>query len=153
MSNEAYADFLKSLIDAIPALILVVDEDVNILEYNAAAAALLGRLSKRAFIVLITNLRDEDDQALRGACELLSTRHLVLCASLREKALDAAVAAPVLQFADALRVSAAAHYLQQRDQAIKRLGIRASHLIDITPERLSLSLVNRYLDIKESGQL
>ena len=26
-------------------------------------------------------------------------------------------------------------------------------LIDITPEQLSLTLVNRYLDIKESGQL
>ena len=122
-------------------------------DYAQAAAALLGRLSKRAFIVLITNLRDEDDQALRSACELLSTRHLVLCASLREKALDVAMSAPVVQFTDALRVSATAHYLQQRDHAIKRLGIRASHLIDITPERLSMSLVNRYLDIKESGQL
>lgn len=122
-------------------------------DYTRAAAALLGRLSKRAFIVLITNLRDEDDQALRSACELLSTRHLVLCASLREKALDAAMNTPVQQFTDALRVSATAHYLQQRERAIKRLGIRASHLIDITPERLSMSLVNRYLDIKESGQL
>ncbi|HSY28100.1 MAG TPA: DUF58 domain-containing protein, partial [Burkholderiaceae bacterium] len=122
-------------------------------DYAQAAAALLGKLGKRAFIVLITNLRDEDDQALRSACELLSTRHLVLCASLREKALDAAMSAPVVQFADALRASATAHYLQQREHAIKRLGIRASHLIDITPERLSMSLVNRYLDIKESGQL
>lgn len=122
-------------------------------DYAQAAAALLARLQKRAFIVLITNLRDEDDQALRAACELLSTRHLVLCASLREKALDAAIAAPVQQFNDALRVSATAHYLQQRDEAIKRLGIRGSNLIDITPERLSMSLVNRYLDIKESGQL
>lgn len=122
-------------------------------DYAQAAASLLGRLHKRAFIVLITNLRDEDDQALRSACELLSTLHLVLCASLREKALDAAIVAPVQQFSDALRVSATAHYLQQRDDAIKRLGVRASHLIDITPERLSTSLVNRYLDIKESGQL
>jgi uncharacterized protein (DUF58 family) len=122
-------------------------------DYAQAAAALLSRLQKRAFIVLITNLRDEDDQALRSACELLSTRHLVLCASLREKALDAAIAAPVQQFNDALRVSATAHYLEQRDNAIRRLGIRASNLIDITPERLSMSLVNRYLDIKESGQL
>ena len=36
------ADFLRSLIDAIPAVLLVVDEDVQILEYNLAAAALLG---------------------------------------------------------------------------------------------------------------
>jgi uncharacterized protein (DUF58 family) len=122
-------------------------------DYTQAADVLLSRLRKRAFIVLITNLRDEDDQAMRAACELLSTRHLVLCASLREKALDAALGAPVVQFADALRFCASAHYLQQREDAIKHLGIRASHLIDITPELLSMTLVNRYLGIKESGQL
>jgi len=122
-------------------------------DYTQAATMLLSRLKKRAFIVLITNLRDEDDKAMREACELLATRHLVLCASMREKALDAAVSAPVVAFADALRASATAHYLEQRDFAIKRLGIRASHLFDITPEQLSMTLVNRYRDIKESGQL
>ena len=122
-------------------------------DYTQAATALLTRLKKRAFIVLITNLRDEDDRAMREACELLATRHLVLCASMREKALDLALAAPANNFAAALRSSAAAHYLEQRDYAIKRLGIRASHLFDITPEQLSMTLVNRYRDIKESGQL
>ncbi|WP_394778689.1 DUF58 domain-containing protein [Undibacterium sp.] len=122
-------------------------------DYTQAATALLEKLGKRAFVVLITNLRDEDDRALRTACELISTRHLVMCASLREKALDAAVRTPVENFADALRHSATTHYLQQRSEAIRRLGIRADRLIDITPERLSTVLVNRYRDIKESGQL
>lgn len=122
-------------------------------DYLQAAGQLLARLSKRAFVVIITNVRDEDDLALRKACELLSTRHLVLCASLREKALDLALQQPVVQFDDALRVAATAHYLQQRQDAIKRLGIRASHFIDITPEQLSLALVQRYQGIKESGQL
>ncbi len=122
-------------------------------DYAQAAAALMEKLSKRAFVVLITNLRDEDDRALRIACELISTKHLVMCASLREKALDSAVRGPVAGFADALRQSAAAHYLQQRSEAIRRLGIRADRLIDITPEQLSTALVNRYRDIKESGQL
>lgn len=122
-------------------------------DYTLAASTLLNKLSKRAFVVLITNLRDEDDQAMRSAVELLSSKHLVMCASLREKSLDAALAAPVKQFSDALRFSATVQYLQQRQDAIKRLGIRASHLIDITPEQLSMALVNRYLDIKESGQL
>jgi uncharacterized protein (DUF58 family) len=122
-------------------------------DYTLAASALLNKLNKRAFVVLITNLRDEDDQAMRTACELLSTKHLVLCASLREKSLDTALSTPVRQFPDALRYAASTHYLQQREQAIKRLGIRASQLIDILPERLSFSLVNRYLEIKESGAL
>jgi uncharacterized protein (DUF58 family) len=122
-------------------------------DYTLAASQLLSRLSKRAFVVIITNVHDEDDKALRTACELLSTRHLVMCASLREKALDQALATPANTFGDALRVAASANYLQQRQDAIKRLGIRASHLIDINPEQLSLTLVRRYWDIKESGQL
>ena len=125
----------------------------NAPDYTLAASALLSRLSKRAFVVIITNVRDEDDTALRSACELMSTKHLVVCASLREKIMDRARATGVKTFRDALRYSATVHYLQQRRDAIKRLGIRADRLIDITPEQLSLTLVNRYLDIKESGQL
>jgi uncharacterized protein (DUF58 family) len=122
-------------------------------DYTRAANDLMNRLSKRAFIVLITNLRDEDDMALRSAIDLLSAKHLVLCASLREKALDAAASAPVLGFDDALRQGATEHYLQQRRDAIRRLGLRAGHLIDVTPEKLGVTLLNRYLDIKESGVL
>lgn len=122
-------------------------------DYTLAASALLNKLKKRAFVILITNLRDEDDQAMRSACELLATKHLVLCASLRERSLDNALSTPVLQFNEALRFAATSQYLQLRDAAIKRLGIRATQLIDIAPERLSASLVNRYLDVKESGAL
>lgn len=122
-------------------------------DYTLAASALLRKLQKRAFVVLITNLRDEDDSAIRKACAMLSSKHLVLCASLREKVLDEALSTDVHQFNDALRYSGAAHYLQQRQQAIKRLGLPITQLIDVTPNRLSTSLVNRYLDIKESGQL
>jgi hypothetical protein len=39
MSNEA---LLRSLIDALPAFLFVVDEDVSILDYNASASALVG---------------------------------------------------------------------------------------------------------------
>nr|WP_308627847.1 DUF58 domain-containing protein [Massilia genomosp. 1] len=122
-------------------------------DYLQAASNLLNRLSKRAFVVIITNLRDEDDTALRSACELMSSKHLVICASLREKVMDGTRAKQVDTFASALRYSATVHYLQQRRDAIRRLGIRAERLIDITPDQLSTALVNRYLDIKESGQL
>jgi len=122
-------------------------------DYTQAATALLGKLGKRAFVVLITNLRDEDDQGMRFACDMIATRHMVLCASLREQALDQAVAAPVGDFGAALRHSAALYYLQQRGEAVRRLGLRAGQLIDVVPAQLSMALVDRYLDIKESGRL
>ncbi len=122
-------------------------------DYCLAASALLAKLNKRAFIVLITNVRDEDNQDLRTACELLSTKHLVMCASLRENALDRSLQTAVVDFKQALRYGAIHHYLDKREEAIKRLGLRTNHLIDIAPENLSTALVNRYLDIKESGLL
>ncbi len=140
-------------LDRILAGIYDLQADETAPDFSLAASALMRRLNKRAFIVLITNLRDEDDEAMRSACDLLSTKHLVMCASLREKSLDAILHQPIQQLNDALRYSAALHYLQQRDYAIKHLGIRAGQLIDIIPENLSNALVNRYLDIKESGAL
>lgn len=139
--------------DRLLAGVYDVQPDETAPDYTQAAGALMKKLSKRAFVVLITNLRDEDDQAMRSACELLGTRHMVLCASLREQVLDRAAAAPVAGFQDALRQPAAMLYLQQRRDAIRRLGLRASALVDVAPGQLSAALIERYLDIKESGQL
>ena len=122
-------------------------------DYLLAAQELMSRIRKRAFIVLITNLRDEDDVALRDACQMMASRHMVLCASMRETILDDTLAAPVYQFSDALRLAGTEFYLAQRREAIRRLGMRAHNLIDVTPQHLSASLVDRYLEIKESGQL
>lgn len=139
--------------DRLLAGVYDVQPDETAPDYTQAAGALMKKLSKRAFVVLITNLRDEDDQAMRSACELLGTRHMVLCASLREQALDRAAAVPVASFQDALRQPAAQLYLQQRREAIRRLGLRANALVDVAPGQLSAALIERYLDIKESGQL
>ncbi|CAN7692564.1 DUF58 domain-containing protein [Pseudoduganella sp. LjRoot289] len=139
--------------DRLLAGVYDLQPDESAPDYTLAAGALMKKLNKRAFVVLITNLRDEDDQAMRSAIELLGTHHMVLCASLREQALDRAAAAPVQTFPDALRQPAAMLYLQQRREAIRRLGLRANALVDVAPGQLSTALIERYLDIKESGQL
>ena len=122
-------------------------------DYLAAAEHLLQRLEKRAFVILITNLRDEDDDAMRRVCNLLSSRHLVMCASLREASLDRAASVPVSDFASALRHAAVTHYLEERSESIRRLGISADRLIDVVPKYLGTTLLNRYMDVKRSGRL
>jgi len=42
MDKKEKTDMLKAVFDALPSLVFVVDEDVRILEYNAAASALIG---------------------------------------------------------------------------------------------------------------
>lgn len=122
-------------------------------DYALAAGALLGRLRKRAFVVLLTNLRDEDDQALAAAVRLLSRKHLVLCASLRESALDETLDTPITHFNDALRLAATHDYLAQRSESSRRLGLRGGMLLDVTPNQLPAALVDRYHGIKDAGVL
>ena len=111
------------------------------------------RLKKRALVVLISNLRDEDDDTLLPALRLLQRRHLVLFASLRERALDETAAAPVEDFEGALTHGAAIEYRLRRDAAFRRLKQGNIVCVDVPPQRLALALVNQYLDVKRSGQL
>ncbi len=102
---------------------------------------------------LLTNLRDEDDQALSAAIRLLSRKHLVLCASLRESVLDTTLDIPVTHFNQALRLAATHDYLAQRSESSRRLGLRSGMLLDVAPEQLPTALVDRYHGIKDAGVL
>ncbi|SFF53525.1 Uncharacterized conserved protein, DUF58 family, contains vWF domain [Dyella marensis] len=122
-------------------------------DYLAAASALQARQRRRAFVVLVTNVRDEDDEELRMAVRLLSRRHLVLVVSLRELALDQAAANVDHELDTAIRAAAAMDYLAQRDamhDALRRAGVA---MLDVSCSELSGVLVERYLAVKRAGRL
>ena len=122
-------------------------------DYAAAATRLLLRQKKRALVVLITNLRDEDNADLLPAIGLLRQKHLVLVASMREQALDRELEQAVTGFDQALRHAATRDYLQQREQAVDGLKSSGVLCVDVIPQDLSVALVNQYMDIKASGRL
>ena len=122
-------------------------------DYLQAAQDLLGKLHRRAFVILATNLRDEDDDNLLSALSLLRKRHLVMCANLQETALSQAIQAKVRDFPSALRLCGTEEYLQHRRDALDRLGLDRRTLVDAIPQNLAALLVDRYLDLKESGVL
>jgi uncharacterized protein (DUF58 family) len=102
---------------------------------------------------VLSNLRDEDDDTLVPALQVLRKRHLVLFASLRERVLNEALSAPVSDFDGALAHAAAADYLRGRFASFRRLERCGAQLLDVEPQELPLALVNRYLDIKRGGIL
>ena len=111
------------------------------------------RLRKRSLVIMVTNLRDEDDLELDTALKLLSQAHLVLLTSLRERVLEDTVNGPIDTFTDALRVSAAHAYLKRRHETHRRLSTRGIHSLDALPEQLPIAMINRYLEIKSKGLL
>ena len=122
-------------------------------DYAAAATRLLLRQKKRCLVMLITNLRDEDNSDLLPAIHLLRQKHLVLVASMREQALDTELEREIGDFDQALRHAATREYMQQRRQALDGLKASGVLCLDVTPHNLSVSLVNEYLDIKAGGKL
>ncbi len=122
-------------------------------DYLAAAELLLRRLSKRALIVLATNLRDEDDETLRPAVAQLGRRHAVTLASLKEPVLDELAGAPVEDFDAALTRAAALEYshARRRQAAILRHG--GVQIVDVSPRELPVALINHYWERKRAGNL
>lgn len=122
-------------------------------DYQAAANELLARQKRRALVVLVTNLRDEDDQELLTAVKRIGRQHRVLVASLREEVLDQVRQNPVQTLPEALAYSSAINYLNGRTELHERLSPHGIALLDARPGELGPELVSRYMNWKKAGSL
>jgi uncharacterized protein (DUF58 family) len=122
-------------------------------DYYEAALEVMRRNSRRTLVVILSNLRDEDDDTLRPALALLRERHLVVFASLQEAILGRALTTRVSSFDRALTHAAAAEYLIARERSFRRYAAEGAVMLDVEPRKLAMSLVNRYLHLKRSGRL
>jgi len=143
-SRETINAFLNALYDVQPTL--------RPPDYHAAAVELSRRLKRRSLVVVVSNLRDEDEETLLPALALLKRKHLVLFANLRESALDSVRESPIRTLDDALTYAAGAIYERERAGITRRVESAGAMLLDVPPKELAVRLVNRYLDLKRSGR-
>ncbi|MBV4476377.1 DUF58 domain-containing protein [Pseudomonas botevensis] len=120
-------------------------------DYPAAVNQLLARQQRRALVVLVTNLRDEDDEELLSAVNRLNQHHRVLVASLREDMLDGVRHSPVQTLSEALAYCGAVDYLNARAELHERLDAHGVAVLDIRPSEMGAALVTRYLEMKRTG--
>ena len=130
-----------------------VEPTLAVPDYYRAAAEVMRQVRRRALVIMLTNLRDEDDDGLLPALSLLRSRHLVVLASLREAILARALTARVDSFDRAVTHAAAADYLALRERVFRRIGASGVMTLDVEPEKLPIALVNRYLELKRGGRL
>jgi uncharacterized protein (DUF58 family) len=121
-------------------------------DYITAAEELMTRQRKRALVVLMTNLREEDADLL-PALRLLGKRHVVILANLRERVLDETVQRRPTGFREALRLAASHDYLTERKQYQSQCLPLAHAVLDCTPQELPVKVVNAYWQVKRSGRL
>ncbi|WP_336347261.1 DUF58 domain-containing protein [Pseudomonas monsensis] len=122
-------------------------------DYQAAVNQLLLRHKRRALVILVTNLRDEDDDELLNAVKRLSTQHRVLVASLREETLDTLRQTTVQTLPEALAYCGTVNYLNERAELHERLSAHGVPVVDVRPPELGAELVTQYLQWKRAGNL
>ena len=122
-------------------------------DFLQAARQVMVRQRRRALIVLVTNLRDEDSEELLPAVSLLGRRHLMLVASLREALLDDWRSRSITTLSDALDYLAVEHYVDCRRRAHQSLRERFPHLVDATADALAPAMIGQYLAIKQAAEL
>jgi uncharacterized protein (DUF58 family) len=140
---------LNALLNAMVDL----DTSTRAADFLEAARTLALRQRKRALVVLVSNVRDEDAADLAPALDLLAKRHFVLLVSLAETAMSDALRAPIATLDDALRVAAIHAYRAERKRALDLLPRRSALRFDCEPERLGIALVNAYYEVKAAGLL
>ncbi|KPX45477.1 Type A von Willebrand factor domain-containing protein [Pseudomonas syringae pv. helianthi] len=122
-------------------------------DYSAAVRQLMVRHKRRSLVVLVTNLRDEDDEELLTAARQLGKQHRMLIASLREEVLDSLRQTPIHSYDEALEYCGTLNFLNARASLHDRLSAQGIAIMDARPGELGPQLVSRYLSWKKAGAL
>lgn len=143
----------SATLNALMARLYDIEPSATHSDYLAAAEELLKVQPKRALVIMLTNFRDEDAAELKPALKLLRSRHLVLVASLRERVLRELATQPINEDRHAVEVATAHLFTQARGDAFARTTGNDALSVDVEPDALAVTLVNRYHAVKRSGLL
>jgi uncharacterized protein (DUF58 family) len=134
-------------------------------DYWHVFSQVLARLRKRCLIVLFCEVLDRaSSAALLHSLARSAAKHLVLAVVLVDELVAAAAEAPaagtpsavgvaVRLDAEVYRRAAASHVVLERILALKEMRSRGILVLETTPARLSLDVINRYLGIRKTSVL
>ena len=124
-------------------------------DYASAFRFLASHQRKRALIVFITDVIDpRASQALIAHVSRSAARHLAVVVALRNDAIFAAALPRAVGGPDVLYESAAAEELiLAREEALLRMRRAGVSVLDVSPQLMTASVINKYLEIKARGVL
>jgi uncharacterized protein (DUF58 family) len=122
--------------------------------FTLGLAELNFRLKRRALVVLFTEFIDTTTaELLLESLHRMANRHAVIFVTLRDPLLPSIIDAKPDRFQDVAEAVVAHDLLRDRAVVLERLTRIGVHCLEVPPRGLAVSLVNRYLTIKERGLL
>lgn len=121
-------------------------------DYAELVSRLMRTQSKRCLVVVLTNLRTEDQFGSLGALQLLTRQHLVLLASVRETAVERALADDLHTLKDASRYLGALAYEEDIEALVTEARGRGFSAVHESLDAFPIALANQFLDLRTSGR-
>ncbi len=122
--------------------------------YRNLARGLLARRLRRSLLVVLSEPVDEEaGEELRRALVALQGRHVPLAVSFQDPALQATLGAVPADVPALCQRLAAGEVAEARAERLRRLQQHGLASLDVLPRDLAVSLVNRYLALKERRAL
>jgi uncharacterized protein (DUF58 family) len=123
-------------------------------DYLGAVSTILKQQSRRALVVIITDIIDDIASAeLLTALGRLTPRYLPFCVTLRDPQVDIRARALAADIPGAYTQAVALDLLRQRELAFANLKRKGVLVLDAPATQISDRLVDRYLQIKSRNQL
>lgn len=138
------------------ALEMLHDIEPEMIEpsYSRAFEFISGNLKKRALVVILTDLVDEEgSKELLDSLRLLRPRHLPVVVTIGDRDLRQAVQNAPETAREFFTQSVAEEILYQREAALRKIETLGGLALDVTTRTLAPSLLETYLRVKERGLL
>ena len=125
-------------------------EEIAEADHLRAASALLQLQRQRALIIWITDLADTSmtPEVIESASRILS-KHLLLFTVIAQTDLDELAARTPQDVEGLYEVAAAQEMVHRRETLIGKVRNQGALALEIAPSRLTTTLVNQYLEVKE----
>jgi uncharacterized protein (DUF58 family) len=118
-------------------------------DYVGAVTRLVGQQTRRALVVLITDIIDNTASAeLLSALARLTPRYLPFCVTLRDPQIDRIAHTPTVEIETAYQRAVALDLLSQRQLAFAQLKQKGVFVLDAPANQISEQLVDQYLQLK-----
>jgi uncharacterized protein (DUF58 family) len=123
-------------------------------DYHVAFAFAEQRQRRRALVIAFTEIVDADtSRALVAMLSRTATRHVAVCATMRDPVLDEMAALPPTGSTEVYRRAVALTLIERRRATLEVLHTRGVIPIDVPANRLTPEVINTYLDLKARGRV
>ena len=122
-------------------------------DFVTAAEQLLIKQRKRSLVILLTNVRDEDNEDLQKAVQILQDQHIVMVVALQEVLLKDINKLDLSRPDQAMLFAGTKLFQQQRNKMLAYLKAIGVSVVDATHENIHIQVVTEYLRLKHSGKI